>query len=223
MSELVLKEQEAMLPFQVPTLSEKAQEQLAGIKLEYPQLKIPSAGALFFEVNEEPVKEIVGIIVHHGPRNMYYTTDFDGSNNPPDCSSNDGITGYQRIEGDDGDEYIQCKCSECEFGKFGSDKSGNGGKACKEKHQLYILCSGRVVPFSLLLPVSSTRPLNTYATSIFNQGKFLNEVLTSFTLEKATSKSGIIYSRMVFKKVRDLTSEEIAISESAGKSVKENI
>jgi hypothetical protein len=223
MSDLVVKEQETMLPFQMPTLSEKAQEQLAGIKLEYPQLKIPSAGSLFFEIDEEPVKELTGIIVHHGPRNMYYATDFDGANNPPDCSSFDGITGLRREEGLEGDEYIKCKCSECEFGKFGSDNSGNGGKACKEKHQLYILCGGRVVPFSLLLPVSSTRPLNSYATSIFNQGKFLNEVLTSFTLEKATSKSGIIYSRIVFKKVRDLTSEEIAIAEAAGKSVKGNI
>ena len=218
-NEVAKVNENVMLPFETPTLSEEAKEQLNGIKLEYPQLKIPSAGALFFEVDEEPVKEIQGVIVYHGPRNMYYATEFDGSNNPPDCSSFDGITGYEL--GEDG-EMIEKLCKDCPFSKFGSDPKGSG-KACKEKHQLYILTSGKLIPFSLLLPVSSTGVLNAYATRIFSQGKFLNQVLTSFTLEKATSKTNIVYSKIVMKKVRDLTPEECEITRKAGTQVKENI
>ena len=102
-------------------------------------------------------------------------------------------------------EYIQKECVTCPLNQFGSD---GRGKACKEKHQLYILVSNQVIPFSFLLPVSSTTPLNGYATRLFNRGKFLSQVLTSFTLEKATSKSGIVYSRLVLKKIRDLSEEE---------------
>jgi len=209
-----------VVEFKIKELSAKAAEQLKGIKLEYPQLKIPTGGALFFEVDEEPVKEILGVIIHHGPRNVYYATEFDGSNNPPDCFSKDGEVGYERIP-DAGPEEAQynCKnCRDCPYSKFGSDNDGRG-KACKEKHQLYILSSDRAIPFSFLLPVSSTGPLNSYATKLFNQGKFLNEVLTSFTLEKATSKTNIVYSKLVLKKVRDLTDEEIEVCEKKGQAV----
>lgn len=216
-------EENINLPFSVPTLNERAAEQLNGIKMEYPQLKIPAAGQLFFEVDDEPVKEVTGVIVYHGPRNMYYATDFDGSNNPPDCSSNDGVTGYKRIEVDDGEaEYEKCNCAECEFSKFGSDRKG-AGKACKEKHQLYVLCSGKLVPFSFLLPVSSTGVFNTYVTKLFSRGKFVDEVLTSITLEKATSKSNIVYSKIILKCVRDLTPEECEVAQKQGKIVKENL
>ena len=222
-NKVVKVEDEVMLPFNVPEFSERANEQLNGIKMEFPQLKIPAAGQLFFEVDEEPVKELVGVIVHHGPRSQYYATDFDGANNPPDCSSNDGITGYKRVETEDGEaDYIECKCADCAFSKFGSDRKG-AGKACKEKHQLYLACSGRLVPFSFLLPVSSSGVFNTYVTKLFSRGKFVDEVLTSISLEKATSKSNIVYSKVVLKCVRDLLPEEFEAAQKQGKMVKESL
>lgn len=215
-----LQVKDVNLPFSLPEISVEEKEQLEGIKLEYPQLKIPSAGSLFFEVDEQPVKELIGVIVYHGPRHMYYATAFDGSNTPPDCYSNDGITGFQK---NDVGEIIEKHCAECPFSAFGSDPNGNGGKACKEKHQLYIACSDRLVPFSLLLPVSSAGALNTYATTLFSQGKFLNSVLTSFSLEKATNKTGIAYSKMVFKKLRDLSPEEKELVKKLADTVKANV
>lgn len=217
---VTVREDGVNLPFNIPQITEEAKEQLDGITLEYPQLKIPSAGSLFFEIDEQPVKELQGVIVYHGPRSMYYATDFDGSNNPPDCYSNDRITGHRK---DDDGNYVECNCEECEFSKFGSDPSGNGGKACKEKHQLYIACDGRLVPFSLLLPVSSTGALNAYATSLFSKGQFLNSVLTSFTLEKATSKTGIVYSKLVFKALRTLTADEKAVVKGLAESIKKTL
>lgn len=209
MSNEVAKVNNEVADFRVQSLTARAAEELKGLKLQYPMLKIPSGGALYFEVDDEPVKELAGVIIHHGPRNVYYATEFDGSSNPPDCSSKDGIVGFEKIPEEnlvDGEsEYIQKECVTCPLNQFGSD---GRGKACKEKHQLYILVSDQVIPFSFLLPVSSTTPLNGYATRLFNRGKFLSQVLTSFTLEKATSKSGIVYSRLVLKKIRDLSEEE---------------
>ena len=195
--------------FAVGTMTEDFKKHLAGITLEIPQLKMPSAGALFFEIDDEPHKELQGVIIAHGPKNVYFASDFDGSNAPPDCSSNDGITGMMMGETDTetGEVlFIPKKCAECEWNTFGSGK--NGGKACKEKHQLYILLSGQILPLSLLLPVSSCKSLNSYASKLFAKGQFLNDVVTSFTLEKAVNKTNIAYSRIVLKKVRDLTPEE---------------
>lgn len=213
-------------PFAVVTLSERAAEQLNGIKLELPQLKIPSAGSTFFEIDEEPHKELQGVIVLHGPRHVYFDKDFEGDATPPRCSSRDGIQGIwnvgEQVEGEDGEltgEVEVKNCAECPFSQFGSDKNGRG-KACKEKHQIYILLSGKPLPFSLMLPVSSVGVLNAYATSLFNKGKFLNEVLTSFTLEKTTNKTGIVYSKIVMKKVRDLDENELAACAKVAETVK---
>lgn len=210
--------------FAVATLSEKAAEQLAGIKLELPQLKIPSAGSIFFEIDEEPVKELQGVIVLHGPRHVYFDKDFEGDATPPRCSSRDGVQGIWNIDEDlaDGEttgEVEVRNCADCPFAEFGSDKNGRG-KACKEKHQIYILLNNRPLPFSLMLPVSSVGVLNAYATSLFNKGKFLNEVLTSFTLEKTTNKTGIVYSKIVMKKVRDLTEDELMACAKVAETVK---
>lgn len=212
--------------FAVATLPEKAMEQLNGIKLELPQLKIPSAGSTFFEIDEEPMKELQGVIVLHGPRHVYFDTEYEGEATRPRCSSRDGLQGIwnvdEQVEGEDGEltgEVIVKNCADCPYAEFGSDKNGRG-KACKEKHQIYILLNGRPLPFSLMLPVSSVGVLNAYATSLFNKGKFLNEVLTSFTLEKTTNKTGIVYSKIVMKKVRDLTENELAACAKVAETVK---
>lgn len=212
--------------FAVATLSEKAYEQLAGIKLELPQLKIPSAGSTFFEIDEEPLKELQGVIVVHGPRHVYFDKEFEGDSAPPRCSSRDGVQGIwnvdEQVEGEDGEltgEVEIKNCADCPYSKFGSDKNGRG-KACKEKHQIYILLNGKPLPFSMMLPVSSVGVLNSYATSLFNKGKFLNEVLTSFTLEKTTNKTGIVYSKIVMKKVRDLTEDELVACARVAETVK---
>lgn len=220
-NEVATVDNKGLQEFTIKDFSEKAAEQLKGLKLQYPILKIPSGGALYFEIDDEAVKELVGVIIHHGPRNIYYATEFDGQNSPPDCSSNDGITGFELIPdaGEGEEQYTAKLCAECPFNKYGSDRSGNG-KACKEKHQLYILINNKLIPFSFLLPVSSTTPLNAYATRLFNNGQFLNEVLTSFTLEKATSKGGIVYSKLVLKKLRDLTEDELKVIEMRGDQVK---
>ena len=210
--------------FAVATFSEKAMQQLNGIKLEMPQLKVPSAGSTFFEVDEEPLKEIQGVIILHGPRHVFFDKEYEGDATPPRCSSKDGIQGVwnldeQTEDGESSGEVEIKNCTECPFSKFGSDKNGRG-KACKEKHQLYILLGGKPLPYSLMLPVSSVPVLNSYATSLFNKGKFLDEVLTSFTLEKTTNKTGIVYSKIVMKKVRDLDENELAACAKVAETVK---
>lgn len=217
-NELTVKES-----FQVATMTEDFKKHLAGITLEIPQLKMPAAGGVFFEIDDEPHKELQGVIIAHGPKNVYFANEFDGSTVPPDCSSDNGITGNVRGEEDPetGEVIYTCRnCADCEFNQFGSGK--NGGKACKEKHQLFILLSGQILPMSLLLPVSSCKNLNSYASKLFANGEFLSNVVTSFTLEKAVNKTNITYSKVVFKKVRNLTLEEQAACAECAKFVGAN-
>lgn len=197
--------------FNLIPITENAIENLNGIKLQCPQLKIPAGGNVYFDIDEEPYKEINGIIVDHFPLQVYFAKDFDGSSQPPDCSSRDGVTAMRRIESEnsgEGYDYEEVSCVDCPYAKFGSGK--NGGRACKEKHQLFIQVSGEMLPYSMLLPVSSTGVLNTYATKLFTKGLFLGDVVTSFSLEKAQNKTNITYSKLVLKMVCILTDEEKA-------------
>lgn len=223
-NEVTVQESKEIKVFDVKQLTEKAAKELNGIKLEFPQLKIPVGGATYFDIDDESVKEIQGVIIYHGPRNMYYASEFDGSSNPPDCSSRDAITGFERVpdaaEGEEG--YIKKECENCPFNEFGSGKDGRG-KACKEKHQLYILVSGQVIPYSLMLPVSSIKEFNSFTSRLFNKGKFLSEVLTSFTLIQDKNATGIKYSKIAMKKVRDLTEDEVAACAKRAEQIRKDI
>ena len=83
-NELVTKEN-----FNLVSFTEDAMQNLNGIQLQCPQLKIPSGGNVYFDIDEEPYKELIGVIVDHGPMNVYFAGDFDGSSQPPDCFSKD--------------------------------------------------------------------------------------------------------------------------------------
>ena len=74
-------------------------EEMDGLQMSIPKVKIPSGGITQFEVpGDDPdspdmVKEIVGVIVHKHPINMYYQSKFSGGNEPPDCVATDGKHG----------------------------------------------------------------------------------------------------------------------------------
>ena len=52
-NELVTKEN-----FNLVSFTEDAMQNLNGIQLQCPQLKIPSGGNIYFDIDEEPYKEI---------------------------------------------------------------------------------------------------------------------------------------------------------------------
>lgn len=171
-------------------------------------IKIPAGGGLSFELPGEsedtPIAatELVGIIVDHHPVNALWMTEYDGSNNQPDCSSFDGKSGV-----DSNGEVKQCL--NCPYNQFGSKANGGKGKACKNMHRIYILMNGQVIPMLLILPPSSLAAWRNYiGKKIVVKGKRPWMVLTKVTLKKEKNENGIAYSQAVFTKVADLTPAE---------------
>ena len=54
-----------------------------------------------------------------------------------------------------------------------------------------------------------------------NCSQYLSDILTSFTLEKAQNKTGISYSKIVMKKVRDLNDDEKVICKQCAEMVRQ--
>ena len=190
-------------------------EELSGLDNEFERIKIPAGGGTMFEFpssnpdEADRVKDFSAIILYHHPMYVFYSSKFNGSNNPPDCLSIDGITGAGVPGG---------KCMNCPNNKFGSGE--NGSKACKNKHQMYLLREGEIFPVILSLPTSSNREFSRYIKRLLSRGKKSDSVVTKFSLKKAVNKTGISYSQVQFSVARELEKTEIELIKNYSEQVK---
>lgn len=190
-------------------------EELSGLDNEFERIKIPAGGGVMFESPsgnpDEPdmIKEFSAVILYHHPMYVFYSSKFNGSNNPPDCLSIDGITGVGTPGG---------KCMNCPNNKFGSGE--NGSKACKNKHQMYLLREGEIFPVILSLPTSSNREFSRYIKRLLSRGKKSDSAVTKFSLKKAVNKTGISYSQVQFSIARELEKTEIELIKNYSEQVK---
>ncbi len=187
-------------------MSETLFEEMAGLNITFDRIKVPSGGGIAYEVPsdnpDEPdlQKEFSAVILHHHPILSYYKEKYTGGNEAPDCSSSDGINGFERETG-------ECKvCKDCPLNKFGSGE--NGGKACKTKRRIFIIRQGEALPVVLTLPTGSITDFSKYIMRLVSKGKKSNQVVTKFSLKKAQNNGGIAYSKVVLNTERNLTPEE---------------
>lgn len=190
-------------------------EELSGLDNEFERIKIPAGGGTMFEFpssnpdEADMVKDFSAVILYHHPMYVFYSSKFNGSNNPPDCISIDGITGVGLPGG---------KCMNCPKNKFGSGE--NGSKACKNKHQMYLLKETEIFPVVLSLPTSSNKEFSRYIKRLLSRGKKSDSVVTKFFLKKAVNKTGISYSQVQFSVARELDIKEIELIKNYSARVK---
>ncbi len=191
---------------EVVDLAELFSEELDGLRPSFEHIKIPAGGGLAYELpgenpeNPDTEKEFSAVILYHHPINVYYKDKFNGSSNPPDCSSVDGKIGVLAETG-------ECReCKSCPLAKFGSGE--NGGMACKQKRRLYLIREGEVLPMIMTLPTGSLGEFTKYVTRLVTRGMKANSVVTKFTLKRAQNSTGINYSQVVCSIDRVLSAEE---------------
>ncbi len=208
-----MNETTAMTPFIMPEMMESGfdatdlGEDFEGLQLSLKKLKIPAGGVLQFEEpGSDPevpdyIKNIEGIILHNHASNAFWIAgaEYD-ENSTPLCSSFDGKCGYGTPGG---------TCATCEMNQYGTDQSGGKGKACKNMRTLYILRSGEAMPIQLSLPPTSLRPFNDFISAVFaTRQRPTWASIIQIGLRRIENGSNL-YSVATFRKVRDLTVEEI--------------
>lgn len=166
---------------------------------DFSTVKIPGGGGMSFQVfdggNVEEVKEVSGIIVHASPRRGYWRASIDdtGGGAPPDCSSNDGVTG--RGTRWDGDQDGTHGCATCALAKFGSATKG-GGQACKMNWAVFLLWEGEMLPRLLKIPPSSLKVFRALLISLTTKEIPKHSVLVKFGLERAKGNGTPDYARL---------------------------
>ena len=175
---------------QTEWLAECAQAGLSVRDLE--KIKVPGAGGLQWDLTDATgstgASTFDGIVVSQQHTRAYWEHEYDGSNQPPRCSSQDGITG----RGDPGGS-----CEDCPFNEWGSGKNGMG-TACSQRTLLYVLREQDALPVVLSVPVTSATPFRQYRSRLLRARNMLASVVTRFALERAKSEKGIPYSKIVF-------------------------
>lgn len=218
-----LAEQKFMLPAAIPE-GEFTQEELAedmdGLQMSFPRVKIPAGGALMFELpsddpeNPDYVKNLEGVILFNHPNNAYWPegNEYDDSASPL-CSSVDAKQGIGEPGG---------SCISCALNQFGSAAEGNG-KACKNMRVLYLLRSGEFMPLQVTLPPTSLKPFREF----MNQSFMLRRRATYGSVVqiglKKMSNGKDDYSVATFRRLYDFSGEELAQIRQFADGFKEQI
>ena len=180
------------------------------------RVKMPSGGGMSWELPTEggmtPTVEFEGVIIHHQAARVYWESDMaSGGGTPPNCSSNNGASGV----GDPGGS-----CSNCPFAQFGTEAGGGRGQACKQIKRLFIMRQESLLPLMISLPPTSLSVVKKYMLRLTSYQRAYHSVITKFGLEKATSKDGIEYAKVVLTMAGPLSPEDSAIMKGLSESLK---
>jgi len=169
------------------------------------RIKVPAGGGTTWEVpsidGDRSTRNLDGIIAAWREPRAYWEHSIDdtGGGEPPDCSSQDGITGIGTPGG---------SCADCPYAKFGSakDKKGNpaDGQACKQMRMMAIILKDDLLPMLLVAPPTSLRNLRQYFLRLVSAAVPFYGVVTRFTLVKAKNKAGTEYSQIQARSLEKL-------------------
>jgi len=184
------------------------------------RVKVPAGGGTTWEVATldgiESTRNLDGVVVAWKDPRAYWESSYDdsGGGTPPDCSSEDGITGVGNPGG---------SCAECEFAQFGSavDKEGNPapGQACRQMRLMAIVCKDDLVPMLLIAPPTSMQNLRRYFLRLASRAVPYYGVVTRFTLSREKNKAGLEYSAINATTIERLTDDARAKMEGYAKVI----
>ena len=144
---------------------------------------------------DERFDELTGIIVHQQTSRTYYAEAYSGGGKPPDCSSNDGITGSPGVAG-------ITACAICPMNQWETASSGRG-KACAEYINVFLLPSERSLPIVVRISPGSLGALDDFMQALSGELLRRDRVVIAIGLE-----DGGGYSRARFRLVRELEADE---------------
>ncbi len=186
--------------------------------LDLDRIKIPSGGGLSFSVpsieGEEPMARIECILLYKKDRrnNAFWNEPYSGENVPPDCTSDDGISGVGIPGG---------KCKDCPKNQFGSDPRGGKGKACQNRQFIFPLLPGDSIPYAISLPPTSLKAISNYTLGLARKSLMYHDVITEISLESVKGAGVPEYSRAVFRVAKDENGNVKLLNEQERKHIEE--
>jgi hypothetical protein len=181
--------------------------------MDLDRVTVPAGGTTTWVIptldGEENAQEVVGVIVAVQNCRAYWASEFGGAGTPPDCVSEDAVTG----QGDPGGV-----CRVCPMAEFGSDSRGKG-QACKMIKRLFLLRPSSMLPLVVNLPPTSLRPATRYLLRLAGAGLKYQGAVTRITLAKTKNSDGIAYAVAEFALAGKLDPGQAQAMEEYTKSI----
>jgi hypothetical protein len=192
------------------------------------RVRIPAGGGTTWEVptlsGTDPAKELQGVVVFFKNSRSFWAGDYEGGNEPPDCSAPDAKHATAR----DGveipatlDEQGNLLCETCKFSEWGSSETGSGrGQACKLTRQLFLIVPDRMLPLVVSLPPTSLKRASSYFLTLADYQKDYKRIVTHIGLEKVSGQNVPDYSVATFRAGEDLDPEVADIMAAYAESLR---
>ncbi len=195
---------------------------------DMPRVRIPAGGGLFWSLTNDDGEEVaekkfVGVIVAHKPFRSYFLKQEEGEeavDRRPICTSVDGRIGTgMPLPGDE--VPVQRSCHGCPLSKW----DGHTPPPCKLRRAVLVLRPNMRVPTLFIVPVTSLKAFLAYTDRPLLNVKLppLHAVVTSFTLDPATSRGGDKYSLIQCASVGPLPEKEVAVMGRVSAMLKEQL
>lgn len=206
-AEIALREQYPIMELATTgSLAEILEMNVGGslTQFDLDRVGIPAGGGKYWAVptldGVEDLKELEGVIVHWRDTRAYWAKKYDGSKNPPDCSSKDNIVG-EGLMGRGSEGNPSGLCADCPFSKFGTAVNDEGeqtnGQACKQVRILFLVRPGDNLPIVVGLPPTSVRPMHRFFLRLAGKAVPYDGIITKLALTQEKSGGGITYSQVV--------------------------
>ena len=150
----------------------------------------------------ETTRSIEGVIVFARDTRAYYPG-METKNQPPDCSSIDGLTGVAKAGVNLGGD-----CKKCSMAQW--DSGDNGAQACKQSKQLFMLRGSSMFLEVVSLPPTSMKAVRQFFLKLVTQGVQYYAGIVRIDLVEAKNAANQTYGKADMKFVRRLTADEIA-------------
>jgi len=176
--------------------------------LDLERVTIPPQGGTKWQVPDvvgetRDEATITGVIIAHSPVRLYWAQSIDegGAGKPPDCLSENGVTGVPADETAAAEGGYGGLCAKCKMNQWSStSKTNSRAKACTERHHVLLLMPDSLLPRLVSLPPSSLGNWRAYMLGLAGQVKRpYYGVLTELGLNKTTNAQGIAYAEATFR------------------------
>jgi hypothetical protein len=175
-------------------------------EFDLPRIK-PVNGEALWKIptleGHQTAPSIEGVIVFARDTRAYYPGK-EIKNQPPDCSSLDGITGVAKAGVNLGGD-----CKTCPMAQWDSAQD-SGAQACKQSKQLFMLRGSSMFLEVVSLPPTSLKAVRQFFLKLVTQGVQYHQCIVRIDLVEAKNAQQQTYGKADLKFVRRLSADETA-------------
>lgn len=147
--------------------------------------------------------KLPGMILDVREWRTWYRETFEesGGGTPPDCSSEDAITGHGDRDGDG--NLGPHDCLTCPKAQWGSARKGSG-QDCAERRAIFLLRDDNIFPMLVVLPPTSIGPVDKFTQALAGKLADPAHYEVSLGMEQDKNAEGIKFHKLMVKITRKL-------------------